>query len=90
MVLLFVLFLITQTLKQDDLATAFNTTLLTELEQNYSSGLVENNVFIRGYSKVFLFCLSICSVEKISKKIDRYLGNIEAAIQRYLHQNSRR
>ena len=38
------LFLITRTLKQDDLATAFSTTSLTELEQNYSSGLVENNM----------------------------------------------
>ena len=38
-------FLITRTLKQDDLAAAFSTTSLTELEQNYSSGLVvENNM----------------------------------------------
>ena len=37
--------LITRTLKQDDLAAAFSTTSLTELEQNYSSGLVvENNM----------------------------------------------
>ena len=37
-------FLVTRTLKQDDLAAAFSTTSLTELEQNYSSGLVvENN-----------------------------------------------
>ena len=34
----------TRTLKQDDLAAAFSATSLTELEQNYSSGLaVENN-----------------------------------------------
>ena len=34
----------TRTLKQDDLAAAFSSTSLTELEQNYSSGLVvENN-----------------------------------------------
>ena len=38
------LFLITRTLKQDDLAAAFSTTSLTELEQNYSSGLFENNM----------------------------------------------
>ena len=32
-------------LKQDDLAAAFSATSLTELEQNYSSGLVvENNM----------------------------------------------
>ena len=41
----FFFFLITLTLKQDDLATAFSTTSLTELEHNYSSGLViENNI----------------------------------------------
>ena len=40
----FFFFLITRTLKQDDLAAAFSTTSLTELKQNYSSGLVvENN-----------------------------------------------
>ena len=39
------IFLVTSTLKQDDLATAFSTTSLTELEQNYLSGLVvENNM----------------------------------------------
>ena len=38
-------FFITRTLMQDDLAAAFSTTSLTELEQNYSSGLVvENNM----------------------------------------------
>ena len=38
-------FFITRTLKQDDLAAAFSTTSLTELEQNYSSGrVVENNM----------------------------------------------
>ena len=42
----FCLFLITRTLKQDDLAAAFSTTSLTELEQNYSSGLVENNMYL--------------------------------------------
>ena len=37
--------LITRTSKQDDLAAAFSATSLTELEQNYSSGLVvENNM----------------------------------------------
>ena len=42
---LFFFYLITRTLKQDDLAAAFSTTSLTELEQNYSSGLVvENNM----------------------------------------------
>ena len=41
----FSFFLITCTLKQDDLATAFSTTSLTELEQNYLSGhVVENNM----------------------------------------------
>ena len=40
---LFFFFSITRTLKQDDLARAFSTTLLTELQQNYLSGLVENN-----------------------------------------------
>ena len=40
----FFFFLITRTIKQDDLAAAFSATSLTELEQNYSSGLdVENN-----------------------------------------------
>ena len=38
------IFLVTRTLKQDDLAAAFSTTSLTELEQNYARGLVvENN-----------------------------------------------
>ena len=38
------LIFITRTIKQDDLAAAFSATSLTELEQNYSSGLVvENN-----------------------------------------------
>ena len=37
-------FLITRTLKQDDLAAAFSTTSLTELEQNYSSGLVVEHI----------------------------------------------
>ena len=41
----FFFFLITRTIKQDDLAAAFSATSLTELEQNYSSGLVvENNM----------------------------------------------
>ena len=39
----FFLFSITRTLKQDDLAVASSNTSLTELEQNYSSGPVENN-----------------------------------------------
>ena len=39
------IFLITRTIKQDDLAAAFSATSLSELEQNYSSGLVvENNM----------------------------------------------
>ena len=37
-------FLITRTLKQDDLAAAFSTTSLTQLELNSSSGLVENDL----------------------------------------------
>ena len=42
---LFNFFLITRTIKQDDLAVAFSATSLTELKQNYSSGLVvENNM----------------------------------------------
>ena len=36
--------------------------------------------FIRGNSEVFLFCLSILSADKTSKKIDRYLVNRQAAI----------
>ena len=40
----FFFFLITRTLKQDDLAAAFSTTSLTELEQNYSSGIVVENI----------------------------------------------
>ena len=36
---------VSRILKQDDLAAAFSATSLTELEQNYSSGLVvENNM----------------------------------------------
>ena len=74
-------FLITRTLKQDDLAAAFSTTSLTELEQNYSSWLVENNMSLFAEnSEVFLFCLSILSADKTPKKIDRYLVNREDAI----------
>ena len=40
LVLFFFLFMITRTLRQDDLAAAFSTTSLTE--QNYSRGLVDN------------------------------------------------
>ena len=71
-------FLITRTLKQDDLAAAFSTTSLTELEQNHSSGRKQPE-FVCGF-KVFLFCLSILSVDKTPKKVDKYLGNREAAI----------
>ena len=87
----FFFFLITRTLKQDDLAAAFSTTSLSELEQNYSSGLVvENNMSLFAEnSEVVLFCLSILSADTTSKKIDRYLGNREAAIERYMHQNFR-
>ena len=82
--LLIFFFLITRTLKQDDLAAAFSTTSLTELEQNYSSGLVvENNMSLFAEnSEVFLFCLSILSADKTSKK-DRQIfrkqrsGNIK-------------
>ena len=75
-------FLITRTLKQDDLAAAFNTTSLTELEQNYSSWLVvENNMSLFAEnSEVFLFCSSILSADKTPKKIDKYLVNREEAI----------
>ena len=74
------IFLITRTLKPDDLAAAFSTSL-TELKLNLSSGLVENDYeFVGGNSEVFLFCLSFLSVVKTSKKVDRYLGNGEAAI----------
>ena len=38
------LFLITRTLKQDDLAAAFSTTSLTALKQNLSNGFVKNNM----------------------------------------------
>ena len=57
-----------------DLAAAFSTTSLSELEQNYLSGLVvENNMSLFAEnSEVFLFCLSILSADKTSKKIDRY------------------
>ena len=66
--------MITRTLKQDDLAAAFSTTSLSELEQNYSSGLVvENNMSLFAEnSEVLLFCLSILSADKTSKNIDRY------------------
>ena len=66
-------------LKQDDLAAAFSTTSLTELEQNHSSGR-KRHEFVRGNSEVFLFCLSILSVDKTSRKVDKYLGNREAGI----------
>ena len=70
------LFLITRTFKQDDLAAVFSATLLTELEQNYSSGLVENNMCLyMEIPKVFLFCLSILSIDKTSKKIFRKQGS---------------
>ena len=49
------IFLVTRTLKQDDLAAAFSTTSLTELEQNYSSGLVENNILCAEIPKYFYF-----------------------------------
>ena len=65
------MFFITRTLKQD-LAEAFSTTSLTELEQNYSSGRV---MFFCGNSKVFLFCISILSADKASKKIFRKQGS---------------
>ena len=38
------IFLLTRTIKQDDLAAAFSATSLTDLEQNYSSGLVVENI----------------------------------------------
>ena len=78
--------MITSTLKQDDLAAAFSTTLLAELEQNYSSGLVENNVFIRGNSEVYLFCLSILFADKTSKKIFSKpgSGNIKVYAPKFL------
>ena len=64
---------------QGDLAAAFSTTSPTELVQNHSSGR-KRPEFVRGNSEVFLFCLSILSVDKTSKKVDKYLGNREAAI----------
>ena len=49
---LFNISLITRTSKQDDLAAAFSATSLTELEQNYSSGLVvENNITKKTYTQ---------------------------------------
>ena len=62
---LFIFFLNTRTLKQDDLATAFSTTSLIELGQNNSSGLVvENNMSLFAeIPKYFLFCLSILSAD---------------------------
>ena len=71
--------MITRTLKQDDLAVAFSTTWLTELEQNHSTGQ-KRPEFVRRNSEVFLFCLSMLSVDKTPKKVDKYLGNREAAI----------
>ena len=57
----FFLFLITHTLKQDDLAAAFSTTLLSELEQNSSSGLVKQRVYSRKFRSIFiLFKYSFC------------------------------
>ena len=47
--------MITRTLKLDDLAVAFNTTSLTELEQNYSSGLIENMYLYAENPKYFYF-----------------------------------
>ena len=75
----FFFFLITRTLKQDDLAAAFSTTSLTELEQNHSSGR-KRPEFVRRNSEVFLFCVSVLSVNKPPKEGDKYLGNREAAI----------
>ena len=81
-ILFYFIFLITRTLKQDDLAAAFSTTSLIELGQNDSSGLVVeiNTSLFAEIRKYFLFCLSILSADKTSKKIDRYLVNREAAI----------
>ena len=75
------MFLVTRTLKQDDLAAAFSTTSLTELETELLEWACRlQHEFIRGNSEVFLFCLIILSADKTSKKIDRYLGNMEVAI----------
>ena len=63
---------------QDDLAAAFSVTSLTELLEWACRR--KQHEFIRGNSEVFLFCLSILSADKTSKKIDRYLVNREAAI----------
>ena len=80
------MFLITHTLKQDDLAAAFSATLLIELEQNYSSGLVENMCLYMEIPKVLLFCLSILSPDKTSKKIFRKQGsgNIKVYVPKFL------
>ena len=54
----------------DDLAAAFSTTSLTELEQNHSSGR-KRPEFVRGNSEEVLFCLSIFSVDKTPRKVDK-------------------
>ena len=49
------LFLITHTFKPDDLAAAFSTTSLIELEQDHSSGLVEHLSLFAEIPKYFYF-----------------------------------
>ena len=53
-------FLITCTLKQDDLAAAFSATSLTQLKQNYSSGLVvENNMSLFAEIPMYFYFVQI-------------------------------
>ena len=52
-----------------DVAAAFSTTSLTELEQNHSSRRKRPEFL--GNSEEVLFCLSILTVDKTPKKVDK-------------------
>ena len=56
---------------------AFSTTSLTEFEYNHLSGLVEIDLSLFAEILKFFFS-SLLSVDKTSKKVDRYLGNKES------------
>ena len=71
---LFTFFLITHTLKKDGLATAFSITSQTELEKTNSSGLVKYDLSLFAeIPKYYFFTLIHISMDKTSKKGDRYL-----------------
>ena len=65
-------FLITRTLKQDDLAAAFsaNFAASTRTELLEWTCRRKQHEFNRGNSEVFLFCSNTFSADKTSKKID--------------------